>query len=362
MFQILSSWSKESLAHILFSFFFFSFFPLFNPFPNHTHTHKKITLAPGLFTPSVHPSRSRLAFLRRHNSTFKQSGSGEGEIWGGIREGHLAEVGGGGCGEKREKCKKGGGENWRGSEEKGESGSCWGRWKLSAYKVAIRGKVALCEARGTSVPITAAHKRPGGEGGGEAGERPRSPTWAGPHQTPQAELHGPIWGFQRCSSLAFEKARQEPAQWVTHGSELESDLRAWRRWKAPSPHPTPAHPPTHPTPGLKHLSGGGLLNGTCCGVISTLPRLQLSDDYGGIELRLHFLLLIKVVIRSERKHCILSIGLFQTYMTPPCAPPSNCHKCTLRASRHWCTASIRIVACRISARQTNVQSWLQHFE
>lgn len=60
---------------------------------------------------------------------------------------------------------------------------------------------------------------------------PRSPTWAGPHQTLRAELHGPIWGFQRRSSLAFEKARQELARRVTRGSEREGDLRARRRWK-----------------------------------------------------------------------------------------------------------------------------------
>lgn len=49
-------------------------------------------------------------------------------------------------------------------KEKGEN--CWGRCKPFAYKVAIRGKVALCEARGTSVPITAAHKRMRGCSGG----------------------------------------------------------------------------------------------------------------------------------------------------------------------------------------------------
>lgn len=37
----------------------------------------------------------------------------------------------------------------------------------------------------------------------------------------------------------------------------------------------------------------------------------MQQKHGGIELRLQFLLLIKVVIRNERKHCILSTGFFR---------------------------------------------------
>lgn len=37
----------------------------------------------------------------------------------------------------------------------------------------------------------------------------------------------------------------------------------------------------------------------------------MQQKNGGIELRLQFLLLIKVVIRNERKHYILSIGFFR---------------------------------------------------
>ena len=57
--------------------------------------------------------------------------------------------------------------HWR---ERGLPGRC----KLHAYKVAIRGKVALCETRGTSVPITARTKARGG-GGGQGQEEVAGP-------------------------------------------------------------------------------------------------------------------------------------------------------------------------------------------
>lgn len=164
----------------------------------------------------------------------------------GIREGHVAVVGRVMDRKKNETQKESEKGGFRGRELKRErekeekEEGCWGRCKPSTYKVAIRVKVALCEAWGTSVPITEAHKRRGvGAGwrglvcGGMQGKRLWSPTQAGPHQTPQAELHGPIWGFQHCFSLAFENTRQELTQWVTHGLKQESDLRGRKKWKPP---------------------------------------------------------------------------------------------------------------------------------
>lgn len=230
--------------------------------------------------------------------------------------------------------RKGGWEeqNWREREEKGES--CWGRCKASAYKVAIRGKVALCEARGTSVPITQ-HTKDWVGGVGCTGKRPRSPTWAGPHQTPQAELHGPIWGFQHYSSLAFEKARQEFTLWATHGLEQESDLRAWRSWKPPPP----------PAPCLKHLSGRGLLNGTCRTVISELLQFKIMDGWATVWEKIYTgdgretpsIPFLTSALYMFSRNCVLWENavlseVFETCMIRSYAFPSACQNCILSVS------------------------------
>lgn len=135
--------------------------------------------------------------------------------------------------------------------------SCWGRCKPSTYKVAIRGKAALCEARGTSVPITAAHKRL--EGRGRGGERK---TMVSNMSRASPDTTGWIaWPNLRLSAVLvisiWKKARQEFTHRVTRGLERESDLRAHRSWK-----------PMHSRPSLKHLSAGGLFSGTWCTVAS----------------------------------------------------------------------------------------------
>lgn len=117
--------------------------------------------------------------------------------------------------------------------------------------------MALCEARGTSVPITTAHKRLG-TGGWRKNHS--SLHEQGPTKHHTLYFNGPIWGFQSCTSLAFEKARQEPAQWVTRGLEEESDLRGWRRRRSPPP-------PPPPQPAPYTFSGTCLFSGRCCGVM-----------------------------------------------------------------------------------------------
>lgn len=203
------------------------------------------------------------------------------------------------------------GENWRGSEEKGERGSCWGRWKLSTYKVAIRGKVALCEARGTSVPITAAHKRPGGEGGGGRGETtvsnmsrasPNTTGWiAWPNLRLSALLVISIWKSEAGAS-SVSNSWVRAGEWLKSLEEVEG-----------TPHPnTP--PPIQPHAlstfqaevcWMEHVVESYLH------YLSFSLAMIMQQKNGGIELRLQFLLLIKVVIRNERKHYILSIGFFR---------------------------------------------------
>lgn len=143
--------------------------------------------------------------------------------------------------------------DWKSRKERGAGG----RWKLSAYKVAIRRKWP-CVRQEEHLCLLPQHTKDRGRGGWKKNHGPLHVQGPTEHHT--LYFNGPIWGFQSRSSLAFEKARQEPAQWVTRGLEEESDLRGWRRRRSP-----PLTPPSQPVPYT--LAGTCLFSGRQCGVM-----------------------------------------------------------------------------------------------
>lgn len=145
----------------------------------------------------------------------------------------------------------GGGCEWKSRKERGAGG----RWKLSAYKVAIRRKWPCVRQEEHLFLLPQHTKDQEGRGGGL--EKNHSLLHEqGPTKHHTLDFNGPIWGFQSPPSLAFEKARQESAQRVTRGPEEETDLRGWRRRRSPTL-PSPLLQPSqfHAVHTHRHMSG-----------------------------------------------------------------------------------------------------------
>lgn len=126
----------------------------------------------------------------------------------------------------------------------GESGPVWGKRNICAY-----------------YHSTQKTRDGDGRGGWRKNHGPLHEQGPTKHHT--LYFNGPIWGFQSRLSLAFEKARQEPAQRVTRGLEEESDLRGWRRRRRSPPLLLP--PPPQPVPYT--LARICLFSGPRCGVL-----------------------------------------------------------------------------------------------
>lgn len=165
------------------------------------------------------------------------------------------------------------GEGVRGREfkrgKKKKEKAAGGRWKLLAYKVAIRGKWP-CVRQEEHLCLLPQHtKGPGGGGEGVGGppeERPRTPTWAGasPNTTRWIWM-GQFEAFSARSALAFEKKRGKEKKIRSDagaGSVSNSRVRAGEWLKSledVNNTPPPQLHPLHPAARWK-LSGTAPLN------------------------------------------------------------------------------------------------------
>lgn len=237
----------------------------------------------------------------------------------------------------------------------GESGPVWGKRNICAYY------------RSTQ------RTRRG------AGERPRSPTWAGPHQTPHAGFEWPNLRLSALLVISIWKSEAGASSvsnsWVGAGEWLKS----LEEVEAPTP----------PSPMPYALSGKGLLNGSCCGVISTWSLLKIMDDNAIIRegkewgnwthyCREMAMIAADITVcqnwNDSLKESIIISGALRTYMMLIYAFPSACHNCILSESNHELTCSVErnakpMMDC-IHMHQCipylsvadGCSIWLQHFE